>query len=244
MPRAPARRVRGTAIIYRMAMKEILAAYGSAEFAAERRLGMTIADDDPNRALVLDWAAGTTGTILDVGSATGRWAGLLAAHGHDVEGIEPAARLREMAEGAYPQIPFHDAAVADLPGMGRTFGAVLAWYSLIHMGPGELPEALATLRAVTEDGGGLLMSFYSGIRAAPMPHPATTAYRWPLEDITAVLADAGFAVTSSYWHRPDPPAHLTAVAVPPGRVAGAPPAPPAEQNRWGAGGGLGGAISH
>ena len=227
-----------------MAMKEILAAYDSAEFAAERRLGMTIADDDPNRALVLDWAAGASGTILDVGSATGRWAALLTAHGHEVEGIEPAARLREMALQVHPQIPFHDATVADLPGMGLKFGAVFAWYSLIHMGPDELPGALKTLRAVTEDGGGLLMSFYSGARQAPMPHPATTAYRWPLADITELLAGAGFAVTSSYWHRPDPPAHLTAVAVTPGQAAPIPPAPPAEQSRWGAGTGLGGAIPH
>lgn len=196
-----------------MATDGISQAYDSPEFDPEAMLGTVISADDPDRALIDPWAAQVDGVILDVGSGTGRWAGHLAGLGHQVEGLEPATRLVELARQTHPSVTFHHGSIADLSGSPKRWSGILAWYSIIHLGPDELPEALASLHGVLEEGGLLLMSFFSGPRLEPMPHPVATAYRWPLPEITQVLEHAGFKVTGSHWDPRFPHAHLTAEAI-------------------------------
>lgn len=195
-----------------MATDDVSQAYSSQDFNPEAMLGTTISDDDPDRALIEAWAADVGGAILDVGSGTGRWTGHLAGRGHTVEGLEPATRLVELARRSHPLVTFHHGSVADLSGSPKRWAGILAWYSLIHMGPKEMTEALVSLRSVVEDGGVLLMSFFSGPRLEPMQHPVATAYRWPLPDISQALERAGFQVAGSHWDPQFPHAHLTAKA--------------------------------
>lgn len=198
-----------------MTADEMNSAYDSPDFDPDTLLGTAISPDDPDRAVIEPWAGRVDGAILDVGSGTGRWAGHLAERGHRIEGLEPATRLVELAQRSHPPVIFHHGSIADLPASGRRWAGILAWYSLIHLGPGELPEALVALRGAVEDGGSLLMSFFSGPRLEPMQHPVATAYRWPLPDISRALERAGFEVTASHWDPRFPHAHLTAQATTP-----------------------------
>ncbi|WP_241828389.1 class I SAM-dependent DNA methyltransferase [Corynebacterium glutamicum] len=195
-----------------MATDDVSKAYSSPTFDAEALLGTVISAEDPDRVLIEPWETGVDGVILDVGSGTGRWTGHLASLGHQIEGLEPATRLVELARQTHPSVTFHHGTITDLSDSPKRWAGLLAWYSLIHMDPGELPDALVALRMEVEDGGGLLMSFFSGPSLEPMYHPVATAYRWPLPELAQALETAGFQVTSSHWDPRFPHAYLTAEA--------------------------------
>ena len=191
------------------------AAYDArAEFLAEV-LGREVDLGDPDRRVIEAWASGVPGRILDVGSGTGRWAGHLAQLGHAVEGLEPAGRFVELARRTFPGVAFRHAAISDLVSTEERWTGVLAWYSLIHMDAHELPATLSILRRVLEEGGQLLLAFFTGIGYEPIPHPATTAYLWPMEDMTAALRRAGFEVTGQHSSPGAPHAVISARAAVP-----------------------------
>lgn len=185
-------------------------------------LGTHVEPADPDRAIVEAWAATVRGPILDVGSGTGRWAGYLAGLGHTVEGLEPAAEFVEIARRAHPDVPFHLGSIADLdraggPAVPRSTGSwsgILAWYSLIHLAPQDMPATLATLRRALDHDGSLLLSFFTGPRLEAFDHPVARSYRWPAQAMSDALTDAGFTVSE---HRTHPGGlHASVTAVPHG----------------------------
>lgn len=189
-------------------MNEIEKAYGSESKPVERILGTIVSPDDPDRTIIEPWAQTVPGQILDVGSGTGRWTGHLANLGHDVIGLEPAERLLHIARQSYPAARFCHGEIADLAQPQQRWAGILAWYSVIHMGPDELPAALATLQHVLEPHGTMLLSFFSGPRLEPFAHPVAVAYRWPMSDMVQALNDAGFEVTTQHWQPNVPHAHV------------------------------------
>lgn len=175
-------------------------------------LGAVVSPQDPDRGVIEPWAESVRGRILDVGAGTGRWSGHLAALGHAVEGLEPVDQFVQVARRAHPTVVFRHASIADLAGSEERWSGILAWYSLIHLGPDELPIALSTLREVLEENGSLLVSFFSGPRLEAFRHPVTTAYRWPMEEMTRAIEQAGFEVTDQQWDPRGPHANITALA--------------------------------
>lgn len=175
-------------------MDEVESAYRAQARNVTAMLGAEVSAADPDRTVIEPWADTIDGRILDVGSGTGRWAGHLAGLGHDVEGLEPVEPLVDIARRAHPAVPFRLGSIDDLAGSEDRWAGILAWYSLIHMGPDHLPPALAILRSVLQDAGTMLVSFFSGPRLEPFDHPVATAYRWPLPEMTSALDQAGFEV--------------------------------------------------
>lgn len=198
----------------RESSSDVPGAYGERADALARVLGRTVAPDDPDRGLIESWADGVPGRILDVGSGTGRWTAHLAARGHAVEGLEPAAPFVHMARASFPAVSFRNASISDLDQTGARWAGLLAWYSLIHMDDRELPAALATLHRALEADGRLLLSFFSGPVYGPIAHPAATAYLWPMADMVTVLGRAGFRVTGRRMVPGAPHAVVTARSLP------------------------------
>ena len=164
-------------------------------------LGTVVSSADPDRAVIEHWAGTVRGPILDVGSGTGRWAGHLATLGYSIEGLEPVAELVDIARRAHPAVAFRQASIADLAETADTgdsplWSGILAWYSLIHLRPEEMPEAATTLRRILVDGGSMLVAFFAGPRLEAFDHPGSRAYRWPVETMAEVLAGADFAITA------------------------------------------------
>lgn len=169
-------------------------AYDAQAARAIGLLGTAVHPLDRDRELIEPWAEGVDGRILDVGSGTGRWAGHLADLGHDVEGVDPAAQLVEIARRAHPTVPFRVAAIDDLAGSDQRWSGMLAWYSLIHLDAYGLRQALPVLRHVLVPAGTLLLSFFHGPEVEPIAHPVATAYRFPATVMSEGLTDAGFTV--------------------------------------------------
>lgn len=189
---------------------KIEAAYGSPQFDAEGMLGTVVSPNDADRAVIEPWAQTVAGRILDVGSGTGRWTGHLGHLGYAIEGLEPVQRLAELARHAHPSASFHRGSINDLIECQSRWAGILAWYSIIHMGPEELAAALAALYGVLEEGGSMLMSFFAGSRLEPFDHPVATAYRWPMQEMAQALAHAGFQVMQQHWDPRAPHAYMIA----------------------------------
>ena len=138
------------------------------------------------------WARGTEGPLLDLGCGPGHWTAHLAALGHDVEGWDPVGEFVGIARRRHPGTAFRRAALEDLSARPGDRGGILAWYSLIHLEPSELPAALAHLHDALRPGGSLLLGFFDGPRQEPFDHAVATAQHWPVARMMTLLEDAGF----------------------------------------------------
>lgn len=181
-----------------MADSEVLHAYGALASDIVAVLGTDIGHADPDRTIIDSWAASVAGSILDVGSGTGRWSGHLARLGFDVQGLEPVPELLNIARVAHPSVPFRQQAIADLADGDEQWSGILAWYSLIHMTPYELAAALEVLNQALAPGGTLLMSYFSGETLEVFQHPVALAYQWPTHAMAGVGTAAGFKIVTQY----------------------------------------------
>lgn len=140
------------------------------------------------------WAREVDGPLLDLGCGPGHWSAHLAGLGHDVEGWDPVEEFVEIARRRHPGTVYRRAALADLGAGPGAFGGILAWYSLIHLEPAELPAALAELRRALRPAGTLLLGFFDGLRQVPFDHAIATAQHWPVARMVNLLEGAGFEI--------------------------------------------------
>lgn len=154
---------------------------------------------------------GLTGPVLDLGCGTGRLTGYLRSLGVEAMGIDLVPGFIDHARTAYPGARFEVGAMtaleAVLDASGRPMGkaqsmaGLLAWYSLIHLGPAELNGALAGFRRILAPGGILVVGVFDGDDAETFEHKVITARRRPAEEVSRRLIEAGF-VEVDRLHRP------------------------------------------
>lgn len=186
-------------------------AYGRRAVEYADLLGTMDATAAADRRTVDAWARTCTGPLLDLGCGPGHWTSHLRGRGHEVIGIDPVPQFVALARERHPQADIRQGSLADLAGgrvippgaLPQAWGGVLAWYSLIHLPPFELAEALRQVHGVIAPGGGLLMGFCVGERVEPFGHAVTTAWFWPVDALAAAAEAAGFAVLRSH-QRHDP----------------------------------------
>lgn len=130
-----------------------------------------MADELPGQPFerwLLDRVAGhavTSGRpVVDAGCGPGRVTAYLAAAGADATGIDLTPAMVEQAQARFPDAAY---AVGDLrrlvrPPAADGWAAVLAWYSLIHLAPAELGEAVAALARPLAPGGLLVLALHTG----------------------------------------------------------------------------------
>lgn len=111
---------------------------------------------------VLAHAAGQP--VVEVGSGPGHVTAYLAEGGADATGIDLSPEMVAEARRRFPDGSYE---VGDLRRLSRprtSFGwaAVLAWYSLIHLAPSELRDAVAALVRPIAPGGWLVLGMQAG----------------------------------------------------------------------------------
>lgn len=148
-----------------------------------------------DRELILDWALGCTVPLLDVGCGPGQWTDWLSSHGVQILGVDPALKFVERARLSYPAASYRLGQADDLGEDASSLGGVLAWYSLIHSEEPGVRSALSEFARCVRPDGGLLLGFFAGDKHEPFDHAVTTAYYWPVDELAALVEDAGFAVT-------------------------------------------------
>lgn len=122
--------------------------------------------DLPFESWLLDRVAAHAdgGPVVEVGCGPGHVTAYLADRGADAFGIDLSPQMVEEARRRFPDGAYQ---VGDLrklmrPTTADGWAAVLAWYSLIHLAPSELPEAVAVLSRPLSSGGWLVLALHAG----------------------------------------------------------------------------------
>jgi SAM-dependent methyltransferase len=141
---------------------------------------------------------------LDVGSGTGRFAPALAQAFGPVTGIEPAARMREVAEAAaaHPDVRYLAGSAEDIPASSASADYALMFLSWHHVG--DKSRAVRELARVIKPGGRLLLrSQFSDhmprlwwLEYFPRGHEVDAAMYQPLHEVIATFTVIGWRVAS------------------------------------------------
>jgi SAM-dependent methyltransferase len=158
---------------------------------------------------VVDLAHGAP--VIDVGAGPGHVAAFLVEAGAHASGMDLSPEMVEEARRRHPGISYE---VGDLrrllrPATHDGWGAVLAWYSLIHLAPSELPEAMASLARPLRAGGWLILALHAGaeLRTVTEWLGHDVDLDFVLHDASAVLdavARAGLVDVEWYLRSPLP----------------------------------------
>ncbi len=161
------------------------------------------AETDLDRALIDDFAnrcEEATGLVADVGCGTGRVSSYLARRGIDIFGLDLSSGMVEVARRRHPHLRFEVGQLEDLSIPDAGLAGLVAWYSLIHSNPGELPSITGGFARVLRPGGWLLTAFQTGggesvKRETTYGLPVTlTNFRHAPKQVLAVLDAHGFDV--------------------------------------------------
>lgn len=102
--------------------------------------------------------------VVEVGCGPGHVTHFLAEAGADASGLDLTPEMVEEARRRYPDVRYD---VGDLTRLMRPvndsgWGAVLAWYSLIHLAPSELVSAIGSLVRPIRTDGWLVVGLHAG----------------------------------------------------------------------------------
>lgn len=170
-----------------------------------REVAGELAHMDPrDRELIGRWRDETPERLLDAGCGPGHWTAFLRDGGREVDGVDASAGFVEGARLRYPGLTFLHGSFRTLPHASGTVGGVLAWYSVIHTPPAELPEVLAEFARVLAPGGSLLLGYFHGEPRERFAHAVTPAYFWTAEALSPMLAAVGLDVQWSEVREREP----------------------------------------
>jgi hypothetical protein len=187
---------------------KVRAAYGAVSTAYADQLDDELADLPFESWLlrrVVELADGAP--VIEVGTGPGHIAAFLAAAGADAAGLDLTPEMVDEARRRHPGVSYQ---VGDLRQLMRPttydgWGAVLAWYSLIHLAASELPAAVAALARPLRRDGWLVLALHAGADVRTVTD--WFGHQVDLDvvlhnpaDILAVVAEAGL-VDVEWYHR-------------------------------------------
>lgn len=152
--------------------------------------------DTRDRALIERWRDTTPGRILDAGCGPGHWTQFLHDGHRDVIGIDLAEEFLTAARARYPHLAFRSGSFRELPLEDASLGGILAWYSLIHSPPADVPGILTEFTRALAPGGSVLIGYFDGTAREPFSHAVAPAYFWSPDALEDLLGAAGLTVAS------------------------------------------------
>jgi len=170
-------------------------------------------DSSPwDRAMLGTFAelVGKTGPVGDLGCGPGRLTGHLASLGLDVFGVDLSPGMVSVARRTYPELRFEVGSMRALALADGSLAGALAWYSLIHTPPEQLPGLVAELARVLAPGGRLLTAFQVGDERRHVSqgygHEVSfDAYRLPPDFVADLFEAAGLVMEARLVRAPQEP---------------------------------------
>ncbi|MFT3898993.1 MAG: class I SAM-dependent methyltransferase [Gordonia sp. (in: high G+C Gram-positive bacteria)] len=150
--------------------------------------------DEVDRIRLAEWVGGLTGRILDVGCGPGQWTRFLHDAGADIAGLDPVPEFVDEARRAHSGLEYRLGDARRLDEVDGGLGGILAWYSLIHMDPRQLDEALAEFGRCVRPGGGLAVGYFAGTVPTTFDHAVAPGRFWPPDLLAEHVDAAGFDV--------------------------------------------------
>lgn len=148
------------------------------------------------------------GPVADVGCGPGRVTGYLHHLGLDVSGIDLSPGMLAVARQALPGLRFVEGSMTALDLPDASLGGLVAWYSLIHIPPVDVPAVLAELSRVLVPGGQLLLAFQVGDESRHLEQGyghaiSLDAHRMQPDQLAHQLSHVGVHVHSRVVRDPD-----------------------------------------
>ncbi|WGW11624.1 methyltransferase domain-containing protein [Saxibacter everestensis] len=148
--------------------------------------------------------------IADLGCGPGRVAGYLNSLGAEVFGIDLSPGMIAAATRDHPGLRFEVGTMTALDIADSSVSGIVAWYSIIHLPPDELPGVFAEFARILVPGGPIILAFQVGNEVVHLEqgygHPLSLdAYRLSPERISDLLSEAGFKTASATEREPIAP---------------------------------------
>ncbi len=169
-------------------------------------------DDKPLECWLLERVAMLSGRdpVVEVGCGPGQISAYLAEFGADVTGVDLAPAMVAEAARRFPDLTFEVGDQAKLlrPLSAHGWGAVVSFYSTVHLAGSELEPTIAALTRVLRPGGWLLLAVRIGDEVR---HLSTDLSGEPIdldivfhdpEQVLAAVAAAG--LTHVEWYKRGP----------------------------------------
>ncbi|MDX6280088.1 MAG: hypothetical protein QOH03_1159 [Kribbellaceae bacterium] len=155
------------------------------------------------RAVLGAFAELVEGPVAEIGCGPGNITSHLASLGVEIRGIDLAPRMVEIARSAYPALRFEVGSMTDLTLADGELGGLIAWYSIHHLPPAELPSVFAGFHRVLRPGGRLLIGSHAGdddhvfgTQAYGGIPVSYESYIQPVDRIVDLVRAAGFTITA------------------------------------------------
>jgi SAM-dependent methyltransferase len=147
------------------------------------------------------------GPVGELGCGPGQIARYLHGRGVAVTGVDISPEMVAVARRLTPEIAFRQGTMLALDVEDGAWGGIVAFYSVIHLPPADLPLAFAEFHRVLRPGGLVLLSVHVGeerVRSDEfLGKPvAIDVYFYQPEDLERQLREAGFAVDARLERRP------------------------------------------
>jgi len=148
------------------------------------------------------------GPVADVGCGPGRITGYLHHLGLDAFGVDLSPGMLAVAQQALPGLRFVEGSMTGLDRPDASLGGLVAWYSLIHIPPTDVPAVLADFCRVLVPGGQLLLAFQVGderrhLQQAYGHDISLELYRMQPDQLARQLNAAGLLVHARVVRDPD-----------------------------------------
>ncbi|GHE82779.1 methyltransferase [Amycolatopsis deserti] len=148
------------------------------------------------------------GPVADVGCGSGRITAHLRDLGVDAFGVDLSPEMVAVARRTHPGIRFEVGSMTALDLPEGSLGGLVAWYSIIHVPPADLPAVLAGFRRVLAPGGWLQLAFDIGDERLHRDEigghrVSLDFHQCRVDGVAALLTEAGFEVRARLERRPD-----------------------------------------
>jgi uncharacterized protein YceH (UPF0502 family) len=156
------------------------------------------------------------GPIADVGCGPGHTTAFMTDAGGRVTGFDLSRGMVEEARRRFPELSFEVADLTALP--SGDWGAITAWYSLVHLSPADLSGAIDALARSLAPGGWLALGLHEGEERRHLDewwgHEVDLHFSFHRrEDVLAAVSAAGFEDVEWYLRGPTGPEATTRLYV-------------------------------
>ncbi|MEW2384471.1 methyltransferase domain-containing protein [Micromonospora sp. NPDC047707] len=151
--------------------------------------------------------AGGGQPVADLGCGPGHVTAHLESLGVSVSGVDLSPKMVEVARRTYPNLRFDVGSMTALTVPDGTLGGIVAWWSVHHLPPEELPAVFAEFHRALAPGGHLLVGFHVGDeRLRPTHaygHPVSyDTHLLPPDHVAELLSRAGLGVVARLVQEP------------------------------------------
>jgi SAM-dependent methyltransferase len=199
-------------IAERSSLRAIQAAYDTVAADYAELLVGELAAKPLDRAILGAFAelvrADSLGTVADLGCGPGRVTTHLSSLGLHAFGVDLSPAMIAVARRTYPGLSFDVGSMTALDLEDGVLGGIVAWYSVIHTPPVELPLVFGEFHRVLAGGGRFLVAFQAGDERVHLEHAyghavSLDAYRLPPDQVAELLSRAGLSVQARLLREPE-----------------------------------------